>query len=152
MKQVRNSGKTILSPLVLGIITGVVVILGVWKRMTALGWVAIVLGILLLIAVIIHIIVQFFALSRMQKMRPFYRISIRLSNLFFFLTYALQIDSGDRPEIYAGITNFYYHGYHSISDSAARSFSFVSNISFIALIVSWVLLVVMSFFKQEDKT
>lgn len=126
----------------------VTVLLAFFIRILTPGWLLIIFGIPLLIAILIHVLVQSRAINKVPETKPAYVSLILLSNLFFFLGFVLQVDAGDDPNMYVPIL---YHHAFSIESKWPDIFSVVSAVSFLALVISWVALLALSnnIFKQK---
>jgi hypothetical protein len=97
---------TLLQPALL-LIMAATLILGIWVRLTGIGWNILLWGIPLLLLATFHCWFQVKAIHRVPKMEPEYILLILLSNLFLFLGFTLQVDSSDAPGSYVAILIFY---------------------------------------------
>jgi len=133
------------------------IIMGMWIRTIGVGWGLLVFGIPLLIIGILHFVFQVSAIRRVSKMKPSYIPMILLSNLFFFLGFALQVDAGDGSG-YLAIAVFYGHyisreswDYVLSHQPAGLSIYMFTSIAFlVALIASWFFLRGKHLLKQEN--
>jgi len=138
------------------LVMAITVGLGVLVRLSAAGWLMILFFIPDVILTIIHSFIQIRAIRRVSEMKPSYVPLILLSNLFFFLGFALQVDFGDAPETYVAILAFFSFHFNKpwaleeIPGNNGFETFFLTSIGFlIALIVSWFLLSGKLFLKKE---
>jgi hypothetical protein len=87
-------------------------------------------------------------------MKPAYIPLILLSNLFFFLGFALQVDFGDEGGAYLAIVSLYDlfvkpGARDYIADGQFNTYVYASIAFLVALIVSWFFLRGKSFLKQQ---
>jgi hypothetical protein len=113
------------------------IILSAVLRLLAPGWGLLLFGIPLLGILLFHAIIQYKAIQWSRLTEPIYRYLILASNLFFFIGFACQADyddfSGSKVPILFWKT-FY-------EDSKwPELFGYLSNISFLILFLSWILL------------
>ena len=125
----------------------ITVILSILIRMGTAGWMLILFGIPLLIALSLHIGILKGAIHKIPETKPIYAYLIILSNLFFFLGFVLQVDADDAA-VYVPI--FFRYPFPSGSPWPDM-FSKISVASFVALLVSWILLLTLrnSVLKKE---
>lgn len=118
-------------------------------RILTPGWILILFAIPLLIIVVIHTLVQNKAIKNIPETKPVYASLILLSNLFFFLGFVLQVDGGDTPEYYVPI---FFGRTFPMESVWPDIFSAISAVSFLALIVSWIVLLALKnrWFKREQ--
>jgi hypothetical protein len=109
------------------------------------GWVLIILGIPLLIIMGLHAGILNGAIKKIPDTKPIYSYLILVSNLFFFLGFVLQVDYGDGPDAYVPIFLPIFSGLSLPSVSKGPGiFTEISTTSFIALLISWILLLTLS--------
>ena len=155
MNTVETPAKTILLQRTLFIVMAVTIILGIWIRLIGVGWFLVFLGLPLLFLAILHTRFQVSAIRRVPNMKPSYVSLILLSNLFFFLGFALQVDFGDQGGEYLAIAAFYDLYFNQgprnyIPDSQSYIYIYTSIGFLLALIVSWFFLRGKFFLKQEN--
>ena len=124
------------------LVMAVTLILGTWARLVGIGWILIFIGIPLLFLAILHLMFQVWAIRRVSKMKPAYIPLILLSNLFFFLGFALQVDFGDEGGAYLAIVSlydlFFKPGARDYIAAGQFNTYVYASIGFLAaLIVSW---------------
>ena len=129
-----------MNKLYLYIVLAATLIAGIGIRLSHVGWIFVFLGIPLLLVAILHCVIQFFAIHKPSDMKSSYKSLILLSNLFFLLGFALQSDFGDLP------------GDSFPSDGNLWNLYFLASIAFlIALIISWIFLVIRGELFQKNK-
>jgi hypothetical protein len=125
----------------LRIVLNVTMILSLIIRMMTAGWVLIILGIPLLIVMSLHAGFLKEAIKKIPETKPLYSYLIVISNLFFFIGFTLQVDYGDAPTAHVPIL-------FGVSFRAESNwpgiFSTISVGSFVALVLSWILLLTLS--------
>lgn len=119
----------------------VTVILSIVIRIATAGWVLIILGIPLLIVISLHTGILKGAIQKIPDTKPLYSYLIIVSNLFFFLGFVLQVDYGDGPGGYVPI--FFRYSFPAES-KWPDIFSAISVGSFVALLISWIMLLTLS--------
>ena len=119
----------------------VTVILSSIIRIRTGGWVLIIFGIPLLIIIGLHAGILNGAIKKVPDTKPIYSYLVIVSNLFFFLGFVLQVDYGDGPGAYVPI--FFRYSFPSESKWPGI-FNAISVGSFIALLISWILLLTLS--------
>ena len=122
--------------LIMALVLIITVAVSVTLRLQVAGWMIIVLGIPLLIGLIVHLIVHIKSILNIPNKKPTYIRLMLLSNLFFFLGFVLQVDGDDRrtylPILFWTSTE--------LPEQLMDIAYWVSNFSFLALIVSWSML------------
>jgi hypothetical protein len=114
-------------------------------RIMTPGWVLIIFGIPLLIIMVLHAGILIWAIKKIPDTRPIYPYLIIIANLFFFLGFVLQVDYGDSPGVYVPIFFPLFSGLSFPSESKWPGiFTQISMGSFIALLLSWILLLTLS--------
>ncbi len=151
---------TKISPLelTLYLVMAVTLLLGIWIRLMGVGWYLVFFGLMLIVIAGFHLRFQVSAIRRVSKMKPSYIWLILLSNLFFFLGFALQVDFGDQYGGYVALAIFYdYYFKHESWDYLMNhqpvelnTYMYASIAFLVALIVSWFLLRGKYFVKQEN--
>ena len=133
------------------------VFLGTWIRLSAPGWLLLFLGIILLAFMVIHPVVQVIAVRNGGKRGIAIPILLLLSDVFFVLSFAFQMDWSDAPGSYMGLTSFYYQVFLR-SDSAPAVapeqewlFLALALVFSAALVLSWVLLLRLSRRPPQEK-
>jgi hypothetical protein len=91
----------------------------------------------ILIVLLIHVFVQYWAIKKISRTKPAYIYLILLSNLFLFLALVLQIDGGDDPHVYMPL--LFQHAY-PVESTLPNVLNAISMMSFIALVISWIAL------------
>lgn len=119
----------------------VTVVLSIIIRIGTPGWVLILFGIPLLIVISLHTGFLNGAIQKIPDTKPLYAYLIIASNVFFFLGFVFQADYGDAPGAYIPIFFPFFSGLSFPSESKWPDiFSAISVGSFVALLVSWILL------------
>jgi hypothetical protein len=127
----------------------VTVILSAIIRVGTAGWMLIIWGIPLLIILSLHTGILNGAIKKIPDTKPIYSYLMIVSNLFFFLGFVLQVDYGDGPGSFIPI--FFRFSFPSGSKWPGV-FNAISLGSFIALLISWILLLTLSnSFLKKDK-
>jgi len=123
----------------------VTVILSFIIRIMTPGWILIIFGIPLLIIVGLHTGILNWAIKKIPATKPIFPYLMIVSNLFFFLGFVLQGDYGDSPGVYIPIFFPFISGVSFPSVSKWPGiFSQISMGCFIALLLSWILLLTLS--------
>ena len=126
------------------------VILGTWIRLSAPGWLLLFLGVILLAFMVIHPVVQTIAVLRGGRHRIAIPILLLLSDIFFVLSFAFQMDWSDAPGSYMALTAFYYQvllradSAPAVSPAQEGLFLALALAFSAALVLSWVLLLLLS--------
>ena len=126
------------------------VCLGTWIRLSAPGWMLLFLGLILLAFIVIHPVVHAIAAIKGGRPRTSIPILLLLSDILFVLSFAFQMDWGDAPGAYMGLTSFYYHVFLGAESAPAVPsaqeglFLGLSLVFSIALVLSWVRLIFLS--------
>jgi hypothetical protein len=164
-KEATTSMNTVESPakisslqITLYLVMAATLILAIWIRLMGAGWFLVIFGLILVIIAGFHLRFQVSAIRRVSKMKPSYISLILLSNLFFFLGFALQVDFGDQYGDYVALAIFYDHYFKHESwdylmehQPAELNIYMYTSIAFlVALIVSWFFLRGKHFLKQEN--
>lgn len=121
-------------------------------RIATPGWLLFFCGLPLLIVIILHTMFLNGAIQKIPDTKPIYAYLIVVSNLFFFLGFVLQVDGGDAPGIYVPIFLPLLSGVSFPSESNWPVIFFMISVgSFVALLISWILLLTLSnsLFKRE---
>lgn len=151
--------KAFLLQLIMFLVMTGIITLGIWVRIMNVGWFLVFSFIPLILVVILHFVFQILAIYMVPKMKPSYIALILLSNLFFFLGFALQIDFGDGPNsggLAIAVFYNYYFNHASGNNSPGGGqfdyiFMFISIGFLVALIVSWFFLLLWKpFLKPEN--
>jgi hypothetical protein len=130
----------------------VTVLLSILIRIGTPGWMLILFGIPLLIVTSLHVGCINGAIQKIPDTKPMYSYLILLSNLFFFLGFVLQVDFDDSGDAHIPIFLPFFSGISFPFESKwTDMFSAISVGSFIALVVSWILLLTLhnSLLKRE---
>lgn len=133
------------------------VVLSAWIRVTDAGWLLILGGIIFCGLMAVHPIVHAVAALRGGAHRRAVPILLLLSNLFFLLGFGLQTDAGDAPGSTVAFTAFYYtvlRGSNTVpvaTDDWSNALLNASLVFLLAVIVSWVLLLVFALRKPKTK-
>jgi hypothetical protein len=125
-------------------------ILGFVLRILTPGWMLIFFFIPLLIIMSLHSSIVNGSIKKIPYTKSPYEYLILLSNLFFFLGCAFQMDAGDAPEYYVPIL----WRIPIPPDSIWRDiFSAISIGSFAALVLTWILQLTLSqnILKKEER-
>jgi hypothetical protein len=134
----------------LQIILVITIVVSLFLRLTVPGWGLIVAGIFLVIIAILHAIVQSYAIRKIPETKAGYAWLILASDLFFFLGFVLQADGGDSDDVRVPLF------FGTIFDRSTSVFlpliSGISLASFLALFLSWLLLLVLrkNVFKERS--
>jgi hypothetical protein len=152
----RSANIPLIQP-ILFLVMAITVCLGILVRASAAGWFMLFFFIPDVILTILHFVVQIRAIRRISEMKPSYVPLILLSNLFFFLGFALQVDFGDAPGTYVAILAFFSFNFNKHwaleqipGDNLFEKFLLTSIGFLIALIVSWSLLNGKLLLKKEN--
>lgn len=130
-------------------------VFSIWVRLMVSGWYLILFGIPLLILAEQHFVFQVSAIRKVSKMKPSHILLILVSNLFFFLGFALQVDAGDAPGAFLAVAVFYNHYFGNgaggpMCDGQFYQCMYPSIYFLVALIASWFFLLRTSFWKREN--
>jgi hypothetical protein len=133
-------------------VLNVTVMLSLIIRIMTPGWVLLLFGIPLLIIMSLHAGYVNGAIKKIPETKPIDTYLIIVSNLFYFLGFVLQVDHGDGPG--AGVPIFFpfFSGLSFPAESKWPGiFNAISIGSFVALVVSWILLLTLgsSLLKRE---
>ncbi len=155
MSTVETPAKTTSLQLTLYLVMAVTIILAILIRIMSPGWFLVFLCIPLMFLAALHFMFQVRAIRRVSKMKPSYISLILLSDLFFFLGFALQTDFGDQGGGYLAIVAFYDYFFSdgtrtNISGVNSYLYMYISLGFLVALIVSWFFLRGKYFLKQEN--
>ena len=134
----------------LRIVSIVTMVLGFLIRVLTPGWMLLVFCIPILIALLIHVIIQYWAIKKIPQMKPAYMYLILLSNLFLFLGLTLPIDGGDDPHVYVPL--LFQHAF-PVEAKLPNVLNAISTASFLGLVISWAALLVLgnSWRKKEER-
>jgi hypothetical protein len=126
-------------------VVAVTVLLSILIRIGTAGWLLILFGIPLLIVTSLHAGYMKGAIRKIPATKPMYAYLIILSNVFFFLGFVLQVDYDDSGDACVPIFFPFFSGISFPSDSKWPDiFSALSVGSFVALLISWILLLTLS--------
>ena len=125
---------------ILRIVSIVTVVLSFIIRVLTPGWMLLVFCIPILIVLLIHLIIQFWAIKNIPQRKPVYVHLILVSNLFLFLGLVLQIDGGDDPHVYVPL--LFRHAF-TVDAKLPNVLNAISTLSFLALVMSWGALLVL---------
>jgi len=152
-----SSRKSTLLQLTLYLVMIATIILSVWIRMIGAGWLLFLFFIPLVIVSVIHFVTHINAIRKIPVMKPHYIFLILSSNLFFFLGYTLQVDTGDTSGGLALALFFkeYFNfipRFLRIHSSEESKFMLISLCSLIAVIASWFFLIPGKYFLKESNS
>lgn len=152
-----SSRKSTLLQLTLYLVMIATIILSVWIRMIGAGWLLFLFFIPLVIVSVIHFATHVNAIRKIPVMKPHYIFLILSSNLFFFLGYTLQVDTGDTSGGLALALFFkeYFNfipRFLRIHSSEESKFMLISLCSLIAVIASWFFLIPGKYFLKESNS
>lgn len=155
---VKPSNQNILLQSGSGLVLIITIALGWMIRLSVTSLLLLILYFPLLVITIGHIVVQIWAILNIPKMRPSYISFMLISNLLFFLGFALQVDGGSdtKSQLLIAVffqrnifnqetSNYAFSNYPKLLDL----FMIISIISLIQLIASWFFLLGKFFLNQQ---
>ena len=113
--------------------------IGILIRWLAAGWYVILFGILYLIIIVIHVIIQIIAIKHIPHAKPRYSNLLILSNLLFFIGFTFQLDFDD-TSAYLPILLPAVFGTRIYDDELIFVLGVVDMVAFLLLFLSWILL------------
>ncbi len=124
--------------------------LSAWIRVTNIGWLLILGGVILCGLMVAHPIVHAVAALRGGGHRIAVPVLLLLSNLFMLLGFGLQADAGDAPGSTVAFTSFYYMIFRAantvptVTEDRANLLTNIALYFLGALMVSWIVLLVVA--------
>ena len=136
------------------------VVLGIWIRLSAPGWLLVITGVILLILMVAHPIVQAIAVLNGGAHRMRIASLLLLSDVFFVLGFGFQIDFTDAPGSYMALTSFYYQvirglgssSMPTVPDGLSALYVALTVAFLVGLIVTWGLLLAVSLRRPKENT
>ena len=134
------------------------VALATWVRLSAPGWMLLILGVVLLGFMLLHPIIHAIGARRAGRHRRLMPLLLLLSNLFFLLSFGFQVDYSDAPGSYMGFQVFAAQVLRGSADmpilpEGNDALYLGLGLGFsVALIASWVVIAILAFKRPRPTT